>query len=202
MGLSNAKCKLHLAYRFFWHSATVPSHMWDSTIALCQKNLVYFNSFKSLSLLLQYSVIALSSPLFVSRHCQASLIPSLSLSLSLSLSRWITKPLSPSSLYLSESQSRCHQALSFKTCHRSCLGRFVWSSSWGVWVMASHAWRLVWRGRFWFWVGSDGVLIGGRRSGGFRWSLDRCGFCGDRSFDRRIWRSGFDCVGFVPMGFW
>ena len=50
-------------------------------------------------------------------------------------------------------------------------------------------------------VGSDGVLIGGRRSGGFQWRLDRRGFCGDRSFDRRIWRSGFDCVGFVPMGF-
>ena len=50
-------------------------------------------------------------------------------------------------------------------------------------------------------MGSDGVLIGGRRSGGFRWSFDRRGLCGDRSFDWRIWRSGFDYVGFVPMGF-
>ena len=33
-------------------------------------------------------------------------------------------------------------------------------------------------------MGSDGVLIDGRRSGGFRWS-----------FDQRIWRSGFYCMG-------
>ena len=26
--------------KLFWHSATVPSHMWDGTVALCQKNLV------------------------------------------------------------------------------------------------------------------------------------------------------------------
>ena len=50
--------------------------------------------------------------------------------------------------------------------------------------------------------------------GGFRWGFDwqkeigwvpiefdRRGFCGDQSFDWRIWRSGFDCVSFVPMGF-
>ena len=68
MGLSNAKCKVHLAYRprihsatrwlkrgeakCFWNSTTVPSHMWDGTIRLCQNNLVYFNPFKPLSLLL------------------------------------------------------------------------------------------------------------------------------------------------------
>ena len=89
-----------------------------------------------------------STRLLLSHPLSLSLAIVKLLSSLLSLSRRITKPLSPSSLFLSESQSRCHQALSFKTCHRSCLGRFVWSSSWGVWVMASHAWRLVWRGRF------------------------------------------------------
>ena len=65
-----------------------------------------------------------------------------------------------------------------------------------------HAWRLAWWGRFWFWVGSDGVLIGRRRLGGFRWSFNQHGFCGDRSFDQCIWRLGFDCMGFILMGFW
>ena len=66
MGLSNAKCKVHLAYRprihsatgwlkwgeakFFWHSTIVPSHMWDGIVVPCQNNLVYFNPFKPLSL--------------------------------------------------------------------------------------------------------------------------------------------------------
>ena len=109
MGLSNSKCKVHLAYRprirsaigwlksseakFFWHSATVPSHMWDGTIALCQNNLVYFNPFKPLSLLLRYRVL-LSHPL--------SLSPAIVKLLSFSLitkprfSLQIAKPLSPS----------------------------------------------------------------------------------------------------------
>ena len=33
------------------------------------------------------------------------------------------------------------------------------------------------------------------------WSFDWHRFYGDRSFDRRRWRLGFDCVDFVPMGF-
>ena len=48
-------------------------------------------------------------------------------------------------------------------------------------------------------MGSDGVLIDERRSGGFRWS-----------FDQHIWRSGFYCMGFdriliewnFSMGVW
>ena len=74
--------------------------------------------------------------------------------------------------------------------------RGAYGSWWG------HAWRSAWWGGFWFWVGFDGVLIGRRRSSGFQWSFDQCGFCGDQSFDQCIWRLGFDCVGFVPMGFW
>ena len=111
MGLSNAKCKVHLAYRpiihlatwwlkrgeakFFWHSATVPSHMWDGTVALCQNNLVYFNPFKSFSLLLQYQVFALSSLLSLS-------------------------PLSSFSLSL-RSPSRYHQASLFSPNHQAAV---------------------------------------------------------------------------------
>ena len=111
MGLSNAKCKVHLAYKpkirsatgwlkpskakFFWHSA-MPNFF---GIALCQNNLVYFNPFKPLSLLLQYRVLLSPFSLFCA-------IPSLSHAivklLSFSpitkprFSLWITKPLSPS----------------------------------------------------------------------------------------------------------
>ena len=113
MGLSNAKCKVHLAYRpkihsetrwlklgkvkFFWHSTTIPSHIWDGTVALCQNKIVYFNLFKPLSLLLQYRVFALSSPLsltivkllsFSLNHQTAVTKPHFYLQ--------ITKPLSPS----------------------------------------------------------------------------------------------------------
>ena len=57
------------------------------------------------------------------------------------------------SLSLSLSVTLYSLPLSFKTCHWSCLGNFAWSSLWGMWVVASRAWRLVWRGGFHFgWV--------------------------------------------------
>ena len=52
--------------QIFWHSITIPSHMWDGAVALCQNNLVYFNPFKPLSLLLQYRVLLSQSPLSLS----------------------------------------------------------------------------------------------------------------------------------------
>ena len=45
-------------------------------------------------------------------------------------------------------------------------------------------------------MGSDGVLIDRRRSGGFRWSFDRRGFCGDQVLIAWVsFRWGFDRVG-------
>ena len=128
MGLSNAKCKAHLAY---------------STQLLLSHPL-------SLSL----AIVKLLSSL-------------------LSLSRRITKPLSPSSLFLSESPSRCHQALSFKTCHWSCLGCFngVHRGGCGLWLVMCGDWsgevgfEFGWV-QMGFWlaegdrVGSNGDLIG------------------------------------------
>ena len=60
-----------------------------------------------------YSVQAPLSLATVPGFC--SLIPSLS------LSRRITKPLSPSSLFLSESPNRCHQALLFSPNHQAAI---------------------------------------------------------------------------------
>ena len=93
--------------QIFWHSVTVPSHMWDGTVALCQNNLVYFNPLFSC-----YNT-KLSSPVSLLCHqASLSLAPS-TFSLSLrSPSRCqqasffspITKPLSPSLAFLSDHQ--------------------------------------------------------------------------------------------------